>query len=301
MKRNWPLIEDFNVFLTVVRNNSFSRAAIELGVSNAYITKRIGILEDVLGVKLFYRNTRDIKLTESGEVTRLQAEELIKKTESALEQIKDVKNETVGSIHICSSFGFGKNHLAKALSLFYKENPKLKVKLTLTDTKIDLVKEGIDLEIIVGDEFHDRYYARKIAENKRILCASPDYFSDREIPETAQALSEHDCLFLQEKGLPFGLWHLTNGQSKESVRVSGDLSSNSGEVILQWALDGHGIALRSQWDARKYIESGELVQILPEYYERASVWAIYPGKLEESLKIKKCVAFLETFFASTIL
>lgn len=301
MKRNWPLIEDFNVFLTVVRNNSFSRAAIELGVSNAYITKRIVILEEVLGVKLFYRNTRDIKLTASGEVTRIQAEELIKKTESALEQIKDVKNEIIGSIHICSSFGFGKNHLGNALSLFSKENPKLKIKLTLTDTKIDLVKEGIDLEVIVGDEFHDRYYARKIAENKRILCASPDYFLQRNIPETPHILSEYDCLFLQEKGLPFGLWHLTDGHHNESVRVSGDLSSNSGEVILQWALDGHGIALRSQWDARKYIETGELVQILPEYYERASVWAIYPSKLEESLKIKKCVAFLEAFFASTVL
>lgn len=301
MKRNWPLIEDFNVFLAVVRNNSFSRAAIELGVSNAYITKRIGILENILGVKLFYRNTRDIKLTESGEVTRVQAEELINKTESVLEQIKDVKSDIVGSIHICSSFGFGKSHLAKALSLFSKENPKLKIKLTLTDTKIDLVKEGIDLEVIVGDEFHDRYYARKIAENKRILCASPTYFTDREIPQTVEALSGYDCLFLQEKGLPFGLWHLTSGRRKESVRVSGDLSSNSGEVILQWALDGHGIALRSQWDARKYIESGELIPLLPDYYERASVWAIYPGKLEESIKTKKCVAFLEAYFASTIL
>lgn len=301
MKRNWPLIEDFNVFLTVVRNNSFSRAAIELGVSNAYITKRIGILEDVLGVKLFYRNTRDIKLTESGEVTRVQAEELINKTESALEQIKDVKNDIVGSIHICSSFGFGKNHLAKALSLFSKENPKLKIKLTLTDIKIDLVKEGVDLEVIVGDEFHDRYYAKKIAENKRILCASPGYLNVREIPQTAEALSGHDCLFLQEKGLPFGLWHLTDGHRTETVRVRGDLSSNSGEVILQWALDGHGIALRSQWDARKYIEAGELTQILPDYYERASVWAIYPGKLEESIKTKKCVAFLEDYFGNATL
>lgn len=301
MKRNWPLIEDFNVFLTVVRNNSFSRAAIELGVSNAYITKRIGILEEVLGVKLFYRNTRDIKLTESGEVTRVQAEELINKTESALEQIKDVKNDIVGSIHICSSFGFGKNYLAKALSLFSKENPKLKIKLTLTDIKIDLVKEGVDLEVIVGDEFHDRYYAKKIAENKRILCASPGYLNAREIPQTAEALSGHDCLFLQEKGLPFGLWHLTDGHRTETVRVRGDLSSNSGEVILQWALDGHGIALRSQWDARKYIEAGELTQILPDYYERASVWAIYPGKLEESIKTKKCVAFLEDYFGNATL
>lgn len=296
MKNKWPQIEDFNVFLTVIRTGTFSAAAVELGLSNAYITKRISILESVLGVKLFHRSTREIKLTSAGEVAKIQAEGLIRSAINSIEKIQDVRNDVVGSLHVSSSFGFGKNHLAKPFSFFSKNNPDLKIKLTLTDTKIDLVKEGIDLEILVGETSNDRYYAKKIADNKRILCASPSYFYDKKIPTTPEELSNHSCLFLQEKGQTFGLWRLYNGKVLQTVRVNGDLSCNNGEVIMQWALAGHGIAYRSQWDARKYIEKGQLIHILPDYYEEASVWAIYPTKLDDSLKTKKCVEFLEEYF-----
>ncbi|KAA9000730.1 LysR family transcriptional regulator [Affinibrenneria salicis] len=296
MKNKWPQIEDFNVFLTVVRTSNFSAAAVELGLSNAYVTKRISILESVLGVKLFYRNTREIKLTSAGEVAKLHAEKLISSTINSIEQIQDVRNDVIGSLHVSSSFGFGKNHLAQPFSFFSKINPHLKIKLTLTDTKLDLVKEGVDLGIMVGETFNDRYYAKKIADNKRILCASPSYFMDKEIPTIPDELSNHSCLFLQEKGQTFGLWRLYNGNILQTVRVNGNLSSNNGEIIMQWALAGHGIAYRSQWDARKYIEKGQLIHILPDYYEEASVWAIYPTKLDDSLKTRKCVEFLEEYF-----
>lgn len=296
MKNKWPQIEDFNVFLTVVRTGNFSAAAVELGLSNAYVTKRINILEDVLGVKLFHRNTRDIKLTSAGEVAKSQADELLRNTKNAIEQIQHVRNDVIGNLHISSSFGFGKNHLATPLSLFSRENPKLKIKLTLTDTKLDLIKEGIDLEIMVGEAFNDRYYAKKIADNRRILCAAPMYFNDRKRPETPEELTDHSCLFLQEKGQPFGLWQLSNGKNTQTIRVSGDLSSNSGEIIMQWALAGHGIAFRSQWDSRQYIEKKQLIHLLPDYYEQASVWAIYPTKLDDSVKTRRCVDFLEAYF-----
>ncbi|AOR62026.1 LysR family transcriptional regulator [Pectobacterium wasabiae] len=296
MKNKWPQIEDFNVFLTVVRTSNFSAAAVELGLSNAYITKRINILESVLGVKLFHRNTREIRLTSAGEVARVQAEELIRSARNSIEQIQDVRNDVMGNLHISSSFGFGKNHLAQPFSSFSKNNPHLKIKLTLTDTKLDLIKEGIDLEIMVGENFNDRYYAKKIADNKRILCASPDYFADKDMPTIPEELANHSCLFLQEKGQTFGLWRLYNGINLQTVRVNGDLSSNNGEIIMQWALAGHGIAYRSQWDARKYIENKQLIHILPDYYEQASVWAVYPTKLDDSLKTKRCVEFLEEYF-----
>lgn len=296
MKVKWPQIEDFNVFLTIVRTGNFSAAAVELGLSNAYVTKRITILENILGVKLFHRNTREIRLTNAGAIARIKAEELLRSARSSIEQIQDVRNDVVGSLHISSSFGFGKNHLAQPFSFFSKSNPHLKIKLTLTDTKLDLIKEGIDLEIMVGEDFNDRYYAKKIAENKRILCASPSYFVNKDIPTTPEDLTKHSCLFLQEKGQTFGLWRLHNGKHMQTVRVNGDLSSNNGEIIMQWALAGNGIAYRSQWDVRQYIEKRQLIHILPEYYEQASVWAIYPTKLEDSLKTKKCVEFLEEYF-----
>jgi LysR family transcriptional activator of dmlA len=297
MKRKWPHVEDLEVFLAVVRHNSFTDAAVELGFSNAWVTKRIAALEQTLNTKLLHRNTREMRLTAAGEVALIQAEEIIRKNNVAMDLIVNTKKDIKGNLHICSSFGFGKNHLTTPLSTFSKLNPELKIKLTLTDTKMDLIKENIDLEIMVGEEVHERYYAKKIADNRRILCASPGYLNQQNLPESPSDLTRHKCLFLQEKGLTFGLWHLTDGQKQETVRVEGNLSSNNGEVILHWALDDHGIALRSEWDAKRYIESGDLIQVLPDYYEKASVWALYPNKLDESIKTQKCIAFLESYFS----
>ncbi|EMM6515680.1 TPA: LysR family transcriptional regulator [Enterobacter ludwigii] len=297
MKRKWPHVEDLEVFLAVVRHNSFTDAAVELGFSNAWVTKRIAALEQTLNTKLLHRNTREMRLTAAGEVALIQAEEIIRKNNVAMDIIVNTKKDIKGNLHICSSFGFGKNHLTTPLSTFSKLNPELKIKLTLTDTKLDLIKENIDLEIMVGEEVHERYYAKKIADNRRILCASPGYLNQHNLPESLPDLTRHKCLFLQEKGLTFGLWHLTDGQKQETVRVEGNLSSNNGEVILHWALDDHGIALRSEWDAKRYIESGDLIQVLPDYYEKASVWALYPNKLDESIKTQKCITFLESYFS----
>ncbi|WP_312817601.1 LysR family transcriptional regulator [Atlantibacter subterraneus] len=296
MKKKWPQVEDLEVFMAVVRHNSFSGAAVELGFSNAWVTKRINTLEETLNAKLLHRNTREMRLTAAGEVALIQAEEIISKNNAAMDLIVNIKNDIQGNFHICSSFGFGKNHLTNPLSAFSRLNPGLKIKFTLTDTKLDLIKENIDLEIMVGESFHERYYAKKIADNKRILCASPGYLNQHDTPASPADLSRHQCLFLQEKGLTFGLWHLSDGKKQETVRVDGNLSSNNGEVILQWALDDRGIALRSEWDAKRYIESGDLIQLLPDYYEQASVWAVYPTKLEESIKTQKCITFLESYF-----
>lgn len=296
MKKKWPQVEDLEVFMAVARTNSFSAAAVELGYSNAYVSKRINILEETLNTKLLHRNTRDVKLTASGEVALKQAEEIVNKNSIAIDMIVNTKNDIKGSFHISSSFGFGKNHLTNPISLFSKLNPDVSIKLTLTDSSPDLIKENIDLEIMVGDFIHERYYAKKIADNRRVLCASPDYLENHGYPENFSDLANHSCLFLQEKGMTFGVWQLTNGKKIETVRVSGNLTSNNGEVILQWALDGHGIALRSEWDARKHIQSGNLIHLFQGHYENASVWAVYPNKLEESLKTTKCVAFLESYF-----
>ncbi|AAU36943.1 LysR family transcriptional regulator [[Mannheimia] succiniciproducens] len=296
-KKTWPLIEDLNVFLTIIRKNSFSGAAKELGQSNSYITKRINILEDHLHTSLFYRNTRNIKLTAAGEYVQNQAIAIIDKMDSLMTNIVEDKKSMFGHLHICSSFGFGRTHLAKPISLFAKQHPNLSLDLTLTDHKLDLIKENIDLEIAVGNDLNDRYFAKKLANNRRILCASPDYLQSYGLPKKVEQLSKHNCLFLKEKNSSFGVWKLFNGKILKSITVNGGLTTNNGEVILQWALEGHGIIYRSLWDAEKYLISGELVHILPEYYEDAPIWVVYPNKLSESLKTEIFVNFLTEYFA----
>lgn len=295
-KIKWPLIDDFIVFLTVIHKNSFSGAAKELGQSNSYITKRIGILEKNLNTILFYHNTRTVKLTPAGKFVQKQALSIISQTDYLITNVVENKKNMSGHLHICSSFSFGRTHLAHPLSLFAKEYPNLNLELTLTDHKNDLVRENIDLEISVGNDLNQRYFAKKLANNKRIICASPDYLEKFGEPKSPTDLESHNCLFLKEKNSAFGLWKLFDGKKEQTVLVNGGLSTNNGEVILQWALEGLGIIYRSLWDAQKYIESGKLIHILPEYYEDASIWAVYPHKLNESLKVETCVNFLTDYF-----
>ncbi|MCZ5667910.1 DNA-binding transcriptional activator TtdR, partial [Escherichia coli] len=131
-----------------------------------------------------------------------------------------------------------------------------------------------------------------LTKNKRILCAAPEYLQKYPQPQSLQELSRHDCLVTKERDMTHGIWELGNGQEKKSVKVSGHLSSNSGEIVLQWALEGKGIMLRSEWDVLPFLESGKLVRVLPEYAQSANIWAVYREPLYRSMKLRVCVEFL---------
>jgi LysR family transcriptional activator of dmlA len=202
----------------------------------------------------------------------------------------------MGSLHICSSFGFGRNHVAPAICKFSQTYPKLDIRLDVFDRVVDLVNEGFDLEILVGDDLPDQHMGRKLASNRRVLCATPEYLEQRGTPVSLEDLKHHDCLVLKERNNLFGVWNLTRNGQEESVRVSGPLSSNNGEIVLEWALSGGGILLRSIWDVKPMLEQGRLVQVLADYSQSANVWAVYPTRLSESAKLRVCVEFLEEHF-----
>jgi LysR family transcriptional activator of dmlA len=175
--------------------------------------------------------------------------------------------------------------------------PQLSLRLDLYDRVIDLVAEGVDLEILVGDDIPEQHIGKKLAQHQRILCASPAYLQAHGVPESLEDLTEHQCLVLKERDNPFGIWSVTAEGEEQRIRVKGALSSNSGEVVLQWALKHHGIILRSQWDVQPYLDSGELVQVLPAYSQPASVWAVYPTRLADSAKLRVCVEFFQQRFS----
>ena len=167
------------------------------------------------------------------------------------------------------SFGFGRSHIAPAITELMRTYPELQVHFELFDRQIDLVQDNIDLDIRINDEIPDYYIAHLLTKNKRILCAAPEYLQKYPQPQSLQELSRHDCLVTKERDMTHGIWELGNGQEKKSVKVSGHLSSNSGEIVLQWALEGKGIMLRSEWDVLPFLESGKLVRVLPEYAQAA--------------------------------
>lgn len=296
----WPSVDDLYVFVTVVRNGGFARAALELGLSPSYISKRIAILEKRLETRLFFRNNRIMRLTPEGENALEGAMQVVSEMDTFVSLLNGQRGALSGNITISCSFGFGHRFIADALAEFMLRYPNINVKLLLSAREMDLVEEGIDIEIRVGDDINERYIARPLAANRRILCASPDYLARHGVPESIDALLQHECLMIQEKNSAFGNWLLTDGEQHIQCRLNSRHSSNSGSVVLTWTRKGHGIALRSTWDVATFIERGELVHILPQWYQAANIWAVYTRRASSAQRIKTCIDFLSEYLAQRL-
>ncbi|MFY3386808.1 LysR family transcriptional regulator [Paracidovorax sp. MALMAid1276] len=291
-----PAPEDLRVFTVVVRKSSFGGAATELGTSPAYVSKRIRLLEQDLGVKLLHRTTRRVAVTEEGERVFHWAQRILDDMEQLLQEVAVTRREPRGLLRVSSSFGFGRRVVAPALSRLVERHPGLQVRLEVFDRLVDVAGEGFDLDVRVGDEIAPHLIARRLADNRRVLCAAPAYLARHGPPRAPADLASHDCLVIKERDHPFGVWRLRSGAVETVVKVRGPLSANNGEMAVQWAVDGRGIVLRSLWDVGAHLRAGRLVQVLPDWQQEANVWAVYPTRLERSAKVRVCVEFLQEVF-----
>ena len=291
-----PSPEDLRVFMTVVRKSSFAAAAQLLEASPAYVSKRVQWLEAELGVKLLHRTTRRVVVTQEGERIFHWAQRVLDDMEHLLQEAQITRREPRGLLRVSSSFGFGRNVVAPAFSELARRYPQLQLRLEVFDRLVDVASEGFDLDVRVGDEIAPQLIAKRLADNHRVLCAAPNYLARRGTPRTLDDLAAHDCLVIKERDHPFGVWKLRSGAQERSVKVTGPLSTNHGEMAVQWAVAGHGVVLRSQWDVAQHLAAGDLMQILPEWQQAANIWAVYPTRLERSAKVRVCVEFLQSFF-----
>ena len=291
-----PNLDDLRVFCTVARKASFSAAADALSVSAAYVSKRVNMLETDLGTRLFHRSTRRVAITEAGERVFAWAEKILDDVDRLVEDVSTTRRVPRGTLRVSSSFGFGRHIVAPALARLTERYPQLSVRLDLFDRIVDVAGEGFDLDIRIGDEIAPHLIARKLASNHRVLCAAPAYLKRHGTPRQLADLGAHQCLAIKERDHPSGIWRLTERGETVSVKVTGPLSTNHGEVAVQWALAGRGIVLRSMWDVRALLDSGALVQVLPGVTQPANVWAVYPARLASSAKVRVCVDFLADEF-----
>lgn len=287
------LLEDLNLFCTVVRKQGFAATALELGVSNAFVSKRIAVLEQALGVRLLHRTTRRLALTEHGTVVHQWAQRIQEDVDQLAEAISQKGSAPRGLLRVCTSSGFGRNRVGPAISALARAYPDLEVQLELLDRPVDLVAEGFHLDIRVGQVQEPHLIARRIAANRRVLCAAPAYLARRGMPAELAELAQHDCIVIRERDQDFGRWKLAGPDGEDTVRVKGALSTNNGELVHQWGIDGHGIILRSIWDIGHSLADGSLVRVLPAYHQPADVWAIYPARLGTTANVRVCVRFLE--------
>lgn len=291
---NLPLLEDLRLFCTVVRKSSFVGAAAEFGASPAYVSKRIAILEGILKVRLMHRNARQVALTEDGESTYEWAQRILDDVSQMTDSLAMAKTTPRGMLRVCTSTGFGRKYVAATVSQLALRYPELHVQLEFLDRPVDLIAEGFDLDIRLGEVREQNLIAKRIAPNHRVLCASPAFLMRQKLPETLSDLARFECVAIRERDQAFSLWRLRgpNGE-EETVKVTGALSSNNGVTAHEWALDGHGVILRSIWDVGPSIRAGRLVRVLPEYFQEANVWAVYPSRMSSSAKVRVFVERLE--------
>lgn len=269
-------------------------------MSAAFVSKRIRALEENLGVRLLHRTTRRVAISEEGERVYQWGQQIFETLQRMGDELSAGQREPAGELRVASSLGLGRRFVAPALSELAVRYPQLDIRLDVHDRLVDLIAEGVDLDIRVGNAIAPHLIAKPLARNRRVLCASPHYLERRGKPRTLGDLAGHDCLVIKERDHPFGLWHLRGPDGEETVRVRGGLSTNHGEVAHQWCLDGRGILLRSWWDVHDSIATGQLVQVLENYQQDADIWAVYTSRLDGSAKVRVAVEFFRQYFRRTL-
>jgi LysR family transcriptional activator of dmlA len=292
-----PPLEDLRLFCTVAKHSSFLVTAKELGVSRAYVSKRMALLEGVLEARLLHRGPRHVSLNEEGVTVLRWAQRILEDAEQMTEAVCSTKMTPRGLLRISASEGFGRKCVGPALSALALSYPSLRIQFELFTRPVDLIAEGFDLDLTVGGEPQSHLIVKRIKTNARVLCAAPAYVAKRGMPTCIEDLEKHDCIVVRDRVLPFGIWKLDGPRGLETVRVSGPLSCSNGEIGTQWALDGHGITLRSTWEVGEKLSEGSLLRVLPEYQQDAPISAVYPIRLTESAKVRVCVEFLQQRFA----
>lgn len=290
---NDPFLRDLRLFCTVARRASFIAAANETGISPAHVSKRIAMLEAMLGARLFHRTTRRVSVTAEGESAFAWAQKILEDVDGMLEAVGAAGGEPRGLLRIATSVRLGRRHVAPVLSLLRQQHPGLEVWLELLDRRVDLIGESFDLDIRVGDVEEPHLIASKIATGSRVLCAAPAYLARRGTPEHPAELPRHDCLLLRERDQAFGVWRLQGPDGWETVKVTGPMASNHSDVTHQWALEGFGIIMASVWDVAASVRAGELVRVLPDWQQPADIWAVTSARASASVRMRVCLEFLK--------
>ena len=293
---NGPSLRDLRLFCTVARRSGFAAGAAELGVSATYVSKRIALLEDALGVRLFARTTRRVGITDEGETVYRWARRILGDVEEMREDLAGMRGHPQGPLRISTSSRLGRNHVAPVLSELVWRHPGLEVWLELLDRRADLVAEGFHLDIRVGEVQEPNLIAHRILRSWRILCAAPGYLERRGCPRVLAEVAQHNCLLFREREEAFGVWRLEGPAGPETVKVTGNMAANHTDVVLGWACDGHGVIMVSAWDVAEHLRDGRLVHILPEWRQPADVWAVSTARLRHSAKVRVCVEFLRRHF-----
>lgn len=292
------LASELKFFILIARHGNLSAAARALDITPPAATKRLAQLEAKLGVRLINRTTRSISLTKEGETYLSHATRILEQLREMEDAVSSSKTDLRGLLRVNATLGFGRTTIAPLVSEFAKLHPHVEVQVELTDKPVDLVDGGFDMAIRFGTLPDQRLNARCLRTNRRFLCASPLYLEQHGTPTTLADLAQHRCIIHRQNDEAYGIWRFTRNQQNEVMKVQGALSSNDGDIVLGWALDGHGILIRSEWDLAKYLESGRLKVILPEFnLPSADLFVYYANRRNQTARARAFIDFLVERFS----
>ena len=289
-------------FTLLARVGSLSTAGRELNLTTPAVSKRLAQMEMRLGVQLLHRTTRRISLTAEGELYLAHARRILADIDDMEQMVSSVQGAPRGLLRVNATLGFGRNHVAPLISEFARRHPEVQVQLQLTVNPPPLTEDAFDVCIRFGEPPDARVIARRLAPNRRLLCASPAYLARHGTPRTPHDLAQHNCIGIRQGEEAYGLWRLTSGRGRgavtEPVKTRGSLTTNDGEIAVNWALDGHGIVMRAEWDVERYLQSGRLVQVLPDHVTPdADIHAVYPPRHQLAARVRAFVDFIAQDFA----
>lgn len=288
---------DLAFFSTLAGAGSLSAAARELGITTAAVSRHLAQMERRLGLALVNRSTRRMSLTAEGQLYLDHARRILAEISEMQDQLGSALASPRGLLRVNATLGFGRSQIAPLVSRFVQQHPQVDVQLQLSVNPPSLTDEAFDVCIRFGPPPEARVIAKRIAANRRLLCASPAYLERHGLPTTPAELGRHNCIGIRQGEDAYGVWRLTPRKGRragaEAIRIRGNLTSNDGGIAVQWALDGHGIVMRAEWDVAEHLARGELIEVLPDYSTPAAdIHAVWRSGHRTSTRIRVFVDFL---------
>jgi len=289
-------ISDLEIFARVARTGNMSAAGREMGLSPAVISKRISQLEDRLGARLLQRTTRHLTLTETGAGYFKRVVDILSLCEEAEDFVSRRNTKPRGALKVTMPTTFARLHVAPYLGDFLARYPDIELDVHLTDSFVDIIRDGFDLAIRIGELEDSSLVARKIAPDNRFICASPAYLEKYGAPGSLSDLDLHNCLSAGAQDV----WRLEGPEGQRQVRTNGNMRSNSGEFIREALRCGMGLGLRSTWEVGPELKSGDLKVVLPQYRgsSNVAIYAVYPCREFMPAKVNVLIEFLAELYGS---
>lgn len=270
-------LEDMKLFMRIVEKQSFSAGGREMRLSPAVVSSRMARFEKKLNTRLFIRTTRQVRVTPAGRRYYDDCQEILHKVALAESRLEDEDNELTGMIRLSASTSFGRTYLKNFIAEYSVAHPEIYIHLQISDRLTDLVSEDFDLAFRIAPLQDSSFKTRIFHPVKRFICGAPEYFERMGMPTKPQDLEQHNCLLMRFPGSQLFKWPFTNVDGDYDLAVSGNLESNRGDILLDWALEGRGLVLKTWNEIEHLVEAGKLQTIMGDDLQQNSyLHAIYP-------------------------